>query len=119
MTTYLVAGGIFPGRQGEERFTLVCPSSEELPYVFEDGVMSYFKLIWQHAHLYRVEDDYTLALRAFSPEAIHWGVKAPERVTPDTDLLEKLRAVLQPCQTGLKPNGTKIVKSIGSDHCLD
>jgi hypothetical protein len=68
MSIYLVAGGIFPDLNGDERFTLVCPGSGELPYVFKDHTKSYFKLIWQNAHLYLVEDDYTLTLRAFSPE---------------------------------------------------
>lgn len=95
MSPYLVAGGIFQDLNGNELFTLVCPSSGQLPYVMEDSIKPYFKMIWQNAHLYQVEKDYSLTLAALSLEAIEWGVKAPERVTPDKDLFEKLKAVLQ------------------------
>jgi hypothetical protein len=60
-----------------------------------DGVMDYFRLIWQNGHLYRVEDDYTLTLVAPSPDALQYGIKAPERVWLDANLLEKLRAVIR------------------------
>jgi len=95
MNTYLVAGGIFQDLDGNELFTLVCPSSGELPYVMDYGIKSYFKLIWQHAHLYQVEDDLTLTLVDLTPEALQWGVKAPERVTLDQNLYEKLKTALQ------------------------
>ncbi len=94
MSTYLVAGGIFQDLDGNELFTLVCPSAGELPYVMEDGIKSYFKLIWQNAHLYQVEEDYSLTLVDLTPEALKWGVKAPERVMPDQDLFEKLKSAL-------------------------
>lgn len=95
MSTYFVAGGIFQDLEGNELFTLVCPSSGELPYVMEDGLKSYFKLIWENAHLYQVEDDYSLKLVNLRPEALRWGIKAPERVTPDQNLSEKLKSALQ------------------------
>ena len=60
-----------------------------------DGVMLYFELMWSHAHLYRVGEGYILALVTASPEALKGGIKAPERVTPDANLLEKLRAVIK------------------------
>ena len=94
MSTYLVAGGVFQDLDGNELFTLVCPSASELPYVMEDGIKSYFKLIWQNAHLYQVEEDYSLTLVDLTPEALKWGVKAPERVMPDQDLFEKLKSAL-------------------------
>lgn len=95
MSTYFVAGGIFQDLEGNELFTLVCPSSGELPYVMEDGLKSYFKLIWENAHFYQVEDDYSLKLVDLRPEALRWGIKAPERVTPDQNLSEKLKSALQ------------------------
>lgn len=95
MSTYLVAGGIFQDFEGNEMFTLVCPSSGELPYIMKDSIRSYFKLIWQNAHLYQVEDDYTLSLVDLSPEALQWGVKAPEKVKPDRNLCEKLKTAFQ------------------------
>ncbi len=57
--------------------------------------MAYFRLIWKDAHLYRVENDYTLSLVVFSPEALQWGLKAPEKVKPNEYLLEKLEAVIR------------------------
>ena len=95
MNDYFVAGGTFINLEGEERFDLVCPSPGEPPYVLVDGIMDYFMLIWQGAHLYRVEADYTLSLVAPSPEALQFGVKAPERVRPDANLLEILRGVIR------------------------
>ena len=100
MSTYLVAGGIFQDLEGNELFTLVCPSTGDLPYVMDDVQKHYFKLIWQNAHLYQVEKDYSLTLAALSPEAVEWGVKAPERVTLDKNLFEKLKAVLQAKESG-------------------
>jgi hypothetical protein len=55
----------------------------------------YFKLIWKTAHLYQVEDDYTLTLVDLSPQALHWGVLAPERVTPDLALFKKLQTAFK------------------------
>jgi hypothetical protein len=95
MSTYLVAGGVFQDLDGNELFTLVCPGHGELPYVMEEGDSSYFKLIWQNAHLYQVEDDYSLALVAPSPEALQWGVMAPEKVTPDPALYKKLKTAFK------------------------
>jgi len=94
MSVYFVVGGIFQDINGNEKFALACPRPTEPPYVMVDDIMRYF-LIWQNAHLYQVEEDYTLALFAPSPEALKCGIKAPERVTPDEDLLEKLQAVIE------------------------
>jgi hypothetical protein len=80
---------------GNELFSLVCPSPGELPYLLEEGNRSYFKLIWKNTHLYQVEDDYTLTLVDLSPQAVHWGVLAPERVTPDPALLKKLKTAFR------------------------
>ena len=85
---------IFQDLNGNELFSLVCPGPGELPYLLEEGKSSYFKLIWKTAHLYQVEDDYTLTLVDLSPEALQCGVKAPERVTPDAALFKKLQAAL-------------------------
>ncbi len=95
MSTYLVAGGIFRDLNGNELFSLVCPSPGEPPYVMEEGKGSYFKLIWKNAHLYQVEDDYTLTLVELSLQALHWGVLAPERVTPDPALFKKLQTAFK------------------------
>jgi hypothetical protein len=95
VSEYFVAGGTYTNLNGEERFDLVCPYSGKSPYILIDGVMDYFRLIWQNAHLYRLEDDYSLSLVAPSPEALQFGVKAPERVTPDAALMEKLRTVIK------------------------
>ena len=73
MGQYFVIGGIFQDINGHEQFTLACPSNSEVPYVMVDGVMDYFRLVWQNAHLYRLEDDYSLSLVAPSPEALRWG----------------------------------------------
>jgi hypothetical protein len=95
MSKNIVAGGVFTNEEGEEWFDLICPGPGEPPYVMGEGVMAYFRLIWQDAHLYRVENDYTLSLIVFSPEALQWGLKAPEKVKPDEDLLVKLEAVIK------------------------
>ncbi len=91
MSQFFVAGGVFIDPGGEERFALVCPRSEEKPLVMGDSLNRYFIQIWHHAHLYRIEKDYSLTLVAASPLALHGGIKAPERVTPSTNWLEKLR----------------------------
>jgi hypothetical protein len=109
VSTYLVAGGIFQDLEGNELFTLLCPSTGDLPYVMADGQKPFFKMIWQNAHLYQVEEDYSLTLAALSPEAVEWGIKAPERVTPDKNLFEKLKAVLQEKQIPPEPLGTSLV----------
>ncbi len=91
MSKYFVAGGIYKDLKGEECFDLVCPGPGELPYVMVVGVMDYFnRLIWQNAHLYRVEDDYSLSLVAPSPEAMQWGVGAPEKVRACRKLTGKI-----------------------------
>ncbi len=90
-----MVGGIYHDLNGNEMFSLVCPSSGELPYVMDEGIKPYFKLIWLNAHLYRVEEDYTLALVDSSPQALQNGVMAPERVTPDPDLAKRLQTVLK------------------------
>ena len=95
MNKHFVAGGMYTNLNGEEWFELVCPGPGEPPYVLADNVVGYFRLVWQNAHLYRVEDDYSLSLVASSPEALQWGVKAPVRVWLDTDLVEKIKAVVK------------------------
>ena len=55
----------------------------------------HFKLIWENAHLYQVEDDYTLTLVDLSPQALDWGVLGPERVTPDPVLFKKLQTAFK------------------------
>jgi hypothetical protein len=113
MNKYFVAGGTYTNLKGEERFDLVCLGPGEPPYVMVVGVMDYFnRLIWQNAHLYRVEGDYSLSLMAPSPEALEWGVKAPERVWPDANLLEKLRAVIKQGTPSDNPGEN------GQDGCL-
>ena len=57
--------------------------------------MDYFRLIWQSAHLYRVEDDWSLSLIAPSPEALQLGIEAPEKVCPDASLLKKIQTVIK------------------------
>jgi hypothetical protein len=99
MGTYLVAGGIFQDLDGNELFTLVCPSAGELPYVMGEDESPYFKLIWQNAHLYQIKEDCTLALVSSSPEALQRGVRAPEKVTPAPDLFKKLQTVLSALPT--------------------
>jgi hypothetical protein len=93
--TYIVAGGIFQNLNSNELFSLVCSSPGELPYVLEEGESSYFKLIWKNAHLYQVEDDYTLTLVDLSPQALDWGVLAPERVTLEPLLFKKLQTAFK------------------------
>jgi hypothetical protein len=96
MNDYFVAGGTFKNPEGTEWFDLVCPAPGEPPYVLiEEEVMGYFMLVWQDVHLYRVENDYTLSLVVLSQEALQWGIQAPERVKPDEELVEKLRAVIK------------------------
>ena len=94
MSEIFVAGGVYQDQQGNERFALLGPNREEPPFLMIDGVRRYFGRLSQHAHLYRVEEDYTLSLVAPSCQALEWGVKAPERVTLDAELLEKLQAVM-------------------------
>jgi hypothetical protein len=94
MSEYFVAGGVYQDPQGNERFTLLGPDREEPPYLMIDGVRSYFGRLSQLGHLYRVEKDYSLVLVAPSTQALEWGIKAPERVTLDGEVLEKLQAVM-------------------------
>jgi hypothetical protein len=95
MGTYFVAGGIYRDLNGNEIFSLVCPSYGELPYVMDRGIKPYFRLIWLDAHIYQVEEDYTLALIDSSPQALQNGVMAPERVTPGPDLSKRLQTALE------------------------
>jgi hypothetical protein len=104
MNKYFVAGGTYTNLKGEEMFDLVCPSPGEPPYVMVDGVMDYFRMVWQNAHLYRVEDDYSLTLVAPSTEALQMGVKAPERVTLGAALLEQLQKAI--CHKGPVQSGS-------------
>ena len=94
MTEYYVAGGVYQDLQGNERFTLLGPDREEPPFLMIDGVRSYFGRMSQQAHLYRVEQDYTLSLVAPSCQALEWGIKAPEKVTLDQEALKKLQALM-------------------------
>jgi hypothetical protein len=66
MSEYFVARGTYTNLKGEDYFHLVCPGPGEPPYVLVEGVMEYFRLVWQNVHLYRVEDDYTLSLVVLS-----------------------------------------------------
>ncbi len=95
MGTYFVVGGIYHDINGNKMFSLVCPSSGELPYVMDEGIKPYFKLIWQNAHLYQVEEDLTLTLVDSSPQALQNGVMAPEKVTLSPDLSQRLQSVLK------------------------
>jgi hypothetical protein len=104
MSKYFVAGGIYKNRKGEEWFDLIRPGPGDSPYVMIDSLLGYFRLECQNSHLYRVEDDYTLVLVALSPKALQWGVEAPERVTPNANLLEKLRVVIQHGTLASDPN---------------
>jgi hypothetical protein len=91
---FFVAGGIFHDPKGNERFALVCPGSGQKPLVMGDSLSRYFIMIWRHAHLYRVEKDFSLTLVAASPVALQGGVGAPERVEPTTNWMEKLRDLI-------------------------
>jgi hypothetical protein len=95
MSEYIVAGGIYTDLKGEEHFDLVCPSPGEPPYIIVEDAIGYFRLIWQNVHLYRVENDYTLSLVVLSHSALQWGVKAPERVKPNEEIVGRLRAVIK------------------------
>ena len=94
MSEYYVAGGIYPDLQGNEHFSLVAPDREKPPILMIDGVRRYFGALSRHAHLYRVEADYSLSLVAPSTQALEWGIKAPEKVMLDREVLEKLKAVM-------------------------
>jgi hypothetical protein len=94
MTEYFVAGGVYLDFEGNEHFTLLSPNREEPPFLMINGVKRYFGRLSQHAHLYRVEPDYTLSLVAPSNQALAWGIKAPERVTLDREVLEKLQTIM-------------------------
>lgn len=96
MGYYFVAGGIFLDPKGNERFGLLCPGPGKKPLVMGDGLSPYFNQIWHHAHLYRVEKDFSLTLIAASPVALKGGVGAPEKVTPRTKWSEKLRVIISP-----------------------
>ena len=96
MIHYFVVGGIFQDKDGNEKFALLRPEPGEPPIIMEDSVIRYFTLIWHQAHLYRVEEDYTLALVTASHQAMQEGITAPERITLNTDLLEELQAVIEP-----------------------
>jgi hypothetical protein len=94
MSEFFVAGGIYQDHKGKEWFALVSKNREEPPYVMVDGLKRYFGQFCEKAHLYRVEKDYSLSLVAPSHKALEWGVKAPEKVTLDSALLEKLQSVI-------------------------
>lgn len=94
MGQFFVAGGVFTDPRGKERFALVCPKSGEKPLVMADSLSQYFIMIWRHAHLYRIEEDFSLSLVAASPLALQGGVGAPEQVLPNTNWVEKLAALV-------------------------
>jgi hypothetical protein len=112
MNDYFVAGGLFTNLESEERFDLVCPGPGEPPYVLVDGIMDYFRLIWQSAHLYRVEDDWSLSLVAPSAEALQLGIQAPEKVWLNENMLKKLQAAVRPY------NPTATLKEDGPSECF-
>ena len=96
MGKYVVVGGTFTNIKGEEWFDLISPGPGEPPYVLVEDLMGYFRLVFgQNAHLYRVENDFTLSLLILSHEALQWGIKAPEKITLDKEMIEKLRAVIK------------------------
>uniref|UniRef100_A0A7V6DPK3 Uncharacterized protein n=1 Tax=Desulfobacca acetoxidans TaxID=60893 RepID=A0A7V6DPK3_9BACT len=94
MGQQFVAGGIFIDPKGQERFALVCPGVGEKPLVMGNSLTRYFIMIWRHAHLYRVEKDYSLTLVAASPVALQGGIGAPERVEPTTCWVETLQDII-------------------------
>ena len=94
MSEHIVAGGIFKNEKGDEWFDLICPGPGQPPYVMGEDAISLFLLVWQNAHLYRVEEDYTLSLVAISTEGLQFGVEAPEKVWPDENLLRKIQAAI-------------------------
>jgi hypothetical protein len=94
MGHFFVAGGIFTDPKGKERFALVCPKAGDKPLVMADSLSHYFIMIWRHAHLYRIEEDFSLTLVAASPLALQGGVGAPEQVMPNTNWVEKLEAIV-------------------------
>ena len=94
MSEYYVAGGIYQDPQGNEHFSLVAPDREKPPLLMIDGVRRYFAALSKHAHLYRVEEDYSLSLVAPSTQALEWGIKAPEKVVLDREVLEKLQTIM-------------------------
>lgn len=97
MGKYVVAGGTLTNIKGEEWFDLISPGPGEPPYVLVEELMGYFRLVFgQNAHLYRVENDYTLSLLVLSHEALQWGIKAPERIVLDKEIAAKLRAIIKP-----------------------
>ncbi len=94
MSEYYVAGGVYQDLQGNEHFSLLGPDREKPPLLMIDGVRRYFGALSKHAHLYRVEEDYSLSLVAPSAQALEWGIKAPEKVVLDREVLEKLKTVM-------------------------
>jgi len=104
MGKYVVAGGTFTNVKGEEWFDLISPGPGEPPYVLVEELMGYFRLVFgQNAHLYRVENDYTLSLVVLSNEALQWGIKAPEKILVDKEMVEKLRAVIKLSKSSRRP----------------
>ena len=104
MGKYVVAGGTFTNVKGEEWFDLISPGPGEPPYVLVEELMVYFRLLFgQNAHLYRVENDYTLSLVVLSHEALKWGIKAPEKILVDKEMVEKLRAVIKLSKSSRRP----------------
>jgi hypothetical protein len=94
MREYFVVGGVYQDHQGNEHFSLVSPDRDKPPLLMIDGVRRYFGALSKYAHLYRVEADYSLSLVAPSTQALEWGIKAPEKVVLDREVLEKLKAVM-------------------------
>ncbi|MFZ2088550.1 MAG: hypothetical protein WAU47_08240 [Desulfobaccales bacterium] len=95
MSEYFVAGGVYKDYQGKERFVLMAPTRKEPPYLMINGFTPYFGLLGHKAHIYRVEEDYTLSLVAPSVTALEWGVKAPEKVALCRKVLKKLQTAVK------------------------
>ncbi len=94
MSEYFVAGGIYQNQKGEEKFVLIGPNQGDPPFLMVNSLSRYFGHLCHQGHLYRVEEDLTLSLVAPSHKALEWGVKAPEKVSLDPEVREKLQSVI-------------------------
>jgi hypothetical protein len=94
MSELFVAGGLYQGFGGEQRFILLGAGREGPPYLMVDSVRGYFGDLSRLGHLYRVEKDRSLSLVAPSPQALEWGIVAPEKVTLEGEALSNLLEVL-------------------------
>lgn len=105
MTDYFVAGGIYTNPLGQEKFELAAPGPGEPPYLMVGGVMTYFQVLWENAHLYRLNPDYSLSLVAASPTALERGIKAPPRIEPPRSLRQKLQKLVKIAPPGTGSSG--------------